>query len=234
MLKIIFTITFLSKASLTQLNIIKYRQKTPITFISQKNFTQGSYIIKKPGKYIFTENIIFDPPKSPSNNLLKTNPAFLLGFFTAIVIQSENVIIDLNNFKIKQSKKHYLNQRFYSHFELGSSPFVEGKGPHDFTYGFIGVKNIVIENGFLGLSSHHGIHGNRCEDVVIRNLSIYDFEVGGIAINSGVRVNVFDVVVGPSSTIVPVSGTFSTGKQIIGYLESLEKGGFLCFENEEN
>ena len=201
-----------------------------IVYLSQKDFKEGSFIIKNPGSYFLTENIIFDPPKIPPKKLLRKNPAFLLGFFAAIVIQTDNVILNLNNFKIKQSMKHYLNQRFYSHIELGSSPFIEKEGPHDFTKNFIIAKNIIIENGFLGLSAHHGIHGNNCEDVLIRNLEISNFEVGGISINGGVRIEVTDILVGPSSIIVPVSGAFSTGMQIIGYLQSLDKGGFLCFE----
>ena len=201
-------------------------------YITQKDFNEGSLIIKKPGKYIFKENIIFDPPSKPSNNQLFENRAFLLGFFAAIIIQSDNVIIDLNNFELKQSKKHYLNQRFYSHIELGSSPFVEKKGLSNFTDNFIAVKNVVIENGFLGLSSHHGIHGNRCRNVVIRDLNIFDFELAGISLNAGVGIRVRDVVVGPVSKIVPVLGGFSTGKQILGYLESLAEGGFLCFDED--
>ena len=208
--------------------------KTKKTYITQEDFKEGSLIIKKPSKYIFKHNIIFDPPSVPSNNLLRENKAFLLGFFAAIVIQSDNVTIDLNKFELKQSRKHYLNQRFYSHIELGSAPFVENFGPSNFTDDFIAVKNVVIENGVLGLSAHHGIHGNRCENVIIRNLNILEFELGGISINAGVNVRVKDVVVGPASRIVPVLGTFSSGKQILGFLESLSKGGFLCFDQNSD
>ena len=213
-------------------NIVNYIKNkiSKKTYITQEDFKEGSLIIIKPGKYIFKENIIFDPPSVPSNNLLRENKAFLLGFFAAIVIQSDNVTIDLNKFELKQSRKHYLNQRFYSHIELGSAPFVENFGPSNFTDDFIAVKNVVIENGVLGLSAHHGIHGNRCENVIVRNLNISEFELGGISINAGVNFRVKDVVVGPASRIVPVLGTFSSGKQILGYLESLSRGGFLCFD----
>ena len=91
---------------------------------------------------------------------------------------------------------------------------------------------MVIENGDLGLSSHHGVHGNRCKGVVLRNLRIFDFEVGAISVNSGRDFVVEDCEVGPSSRIVPVLGGFSSGRQLVGYLESLDQAGYLCFDTE--
>ena len=200
----------------------------PPTYLTQKNFKSGSYIIKKPGKYILKENIIFNPPQKIPLHLLRTNPAFHLGFFAAIIIQSENVILNLNNFSIIQSEQHYLHQRFYSHIELGSAPFVPKTGPHDFSSDFVVAKNVVIENGVLGLSSHHGVHGNNCERIKIRNLKIHNFEVGGVAINGGRFIDVENVVVGPTSEKVAFNGLFSTGKQIEGYVEALVEGGEIC------
>ena len=39
------------------------------------------------------------------------------------------------------------------------------------------VKNIVIQNGRLGRTSHDGIHGNGATNVRILNLKVQDFEV---------------------------------------------------------
>ena len=36
-----------------------------ITYLYQKDFENGSYIIDKPGTYVLKENIIFDPPFNP-------------------------------------------------------------------------------------------------------------------------------------------------------------------------
>jgi len=59
-----------------------------------------------------------------------------LGFFAAIIIETNDVTIDLNGFEIKQSHSFYLRQRFYAHIELGSAPFVPRVGPHDFSNRF--------------------------------------------------------------------------------------------------
>lgn len=198
------------------------------TYLSQKDFNSGTYIIKTPGTYILTENITFNPPKSVPYSLLRQNLAFHLGFFASIIIQSSNITLDLNNHLISQSKIHYLNQRFYSHICLGSAPFKPKKGPHNFGNQFLPASKVTIKNGFLGLSSHHGIQGNDCREINLLNLKIYDFEVGGISINGGIDVRVENSVVGPSFKMVPVNGKFSSAVQIKFYLESLVHGGMLC------
>ena len=208
----------------------KTEHEVHITYLHQKDFDEGTYIIDKPGHYILKENIIFDPPQQVPITLMRTNPAYHLGFFAAIAIQSKGVVLDLNGCSIVQSLKHYLHQRFYSHIELGSAPFVPKTGPHDFTNNFVIADNVIIKNGILGLSSHHGIHGNNCEHIKMLDLEIKDFEVGAISINGGKNILVKDVVAGPSSKQVAFLGLFSTGKQIEGYVESLEVGGHICGE----
>ena len=107
------------------------------------------------------------------------NSNLQLGFFAAIIIECSNVILDLNGHEIKMSPAFYLRQRFYSHIELGSAPFVPRVGPHDYI-NFISAQNVQIKNGTLGLTSHHGIHGNLAKNITIENLHIKDFEVGGL------------------------------------------------------
>jgi len=50
----------------------------------------------------------------------------------------------------------------------------------------------------LGLSSHHGIHGNNNQGVVLKNLEISDFEVAGIALNGGKDITVEEVEISKS------------------------------------
>ena len=57
------------------------------------------------------------------------NGAYHLGFFAAITVESDDVILDLNGKSLKQSKLHNLQQRFYSHIELASAPFIPKQGP---------------------------------------------------------------------------------------------------------
>lgn len=60
-------------------------------------------------------------------------------------------------------------QRFFALIELANAPFIFGQGPHSFTAQgeFIGAANVTIRNGRLGRASHHGIHGNMNENIVI-------------------------------------------------------------------
>ena len=160
-----------------------------IYYLTNKDFKSGTFRIKNPGKYILSENIIFNP--NPENNFQPYSYqkkyynkfTYALGFFAAITIECDNVTIDLNNYSIQQSKNHYKNQRFYANIELGSSPFTPNNGPANFGNVFSNCNNIIIENGSLKLSSHHGIHGNNSSNLVFRNLIIDEYEVGGISLN---------------------------------------------------
>ena len=93
-----------------------------------------------------------------------------LGFFAAITIEADNILLDLNNKTLRQSKLHNVQQRFYANIELASSPFIPNQGPGNFGSTISIPKNIMIKNGCLGLSSHHGIHGNKMEKVILQNL----------------------------------------------------------------
>lgn len=160
-----------------------------IYYLSNSDFKSGTFRIRTPGRYVLTENIIFNP--NPENNFQPysyqkkyyNNFTYSLGFFAAITIETDNVTIDLNNYSIQQSKGHYKNQRFYANIELGNSPFTPNNGPANFGSVFFNCSNVIIENGYLKLSSHHGIHGNNSSNLVFRNLVIDEYEVGGISLN---------------------------------------------------
>ena len=98
----------------------------------------GTVRITKPGIYVLNENIIFNPNENndffPRMDQLSQYPMgnsgpFHLGFFAAITIESDNVILDLNGKTITQSSLHNIEQRFYAHIELASSPFIPNQGP---------------------------------------------------------------------------------------------------------
>ena len=169
--------------------LYKLTNESNTYYLNNSDFINGTYRIRNPGKYILTENIVFHP--NPKNNFkpyenqkdLYNSLTYALGFFAAITVESDNVTIDLNNFSIKQSEQHYKNQRFYANIELGSSPFIPNKGPANFGNEFVNCNYVVIQNGSLKLSSHHGIHGNNSSNLVFKNLIIDDYEVGGISLN---------------------------------------------------
>ena len=207
-------------------------------FLQQKDFDEGTYIISQPGRYVLAENITFNPNPRSAGGFNKPRPdqftsasppgkydrrAYALGFFAAIAITAGEVDVDLNGFTIEQSVEHALMQRFYAAIELANAPFHYDQGPHNFTSQATlqSASNTRIHNGYLGRSSHHGIHGHGNRGIVLSRLSIYDFEVAGISMNGGIDVVVEQVVIGPSRTDVPVLGLFSTGVFILPYVEQI-------------
>ena len=190
----------------------------------QSDFDVGTYRVTQSGTYCLSENIEFNPLAGDSNNpninggWFPTDPdqypgsttsssgAFALGFFAAICIESDNVIFDLNDKILSMGLEFYLQQRFFALIEIGSSPFLPNVGPADFGQDFVEVSDVTIKNGELGLSSHHGIHGNNVTNVIIENLRIYDFEVAGVHLNGFLNAKIRNLNIGPSYQQVPFSG----------------------------
>ncbi len=152
--------------------------------------------------------------------------AYRLGFFAAIAVETDGVIIDLNGFILRQHPMHALMQRFFAIIELGDQPFIPGEGPASdggFGKDLRPAHQVTIRNGTLGLSSHHGIHGNDCHDVLIEDVTFRDHEVAAISLNGAQRVAIVKCQsLGsrqPSQNTqeaspggVPVLGTFSAAR----------------------
>ena len=150
------------------------------------------------------------------------NPrAFGLGFFAAIVIQSKDVIIDLNGFEIKQSKEHALQQRFFSVFELADQPFIPSQGPHSFGNELIPATKCCIKNGTIGLSSHHGIHGNNNIDILLKDIIFQNFEVGACSLNKVHGLYCCNVEVKQNRHDIPVLGIWSSARFLRPYINHL-------------
>jgi len=175
----------------------------PITnrvILTNKDFINGTYRIIMSGEYILSENIIFAPNKSndgkPTKTQLELLPkGFILGFFAAITIETDSVILNLNNYSISQSKLFSIQQPFYSHIELADSPFIFKQGPSDFPQNTHFASHTIIKDGILDLSSHHGIHGNMCNNIIIKDLIIKNFGVAAIAINGGNNMLLRDLTI---------------------------------------
>lgn len=208
------------------------------TYLFQKDFDQGTYIISEPGMYILAENISFNPNhgRPPydavqiSPNQLKSNggkyddQAYGLGFFAAIAIQSADVTLDLNQNTIEQSKEHALLQRFFAVIELADQPFIPGQGPHNFGGEITPATRVLIKNGTIGRSSHHGIHGNGNRSITIEGVQFKDFEVAAVALN-GVDGLLIKTCTAESRQDVPILGTFSAAQFILPYLDYLVESG---------
>ncbi len=149
---------------------------------------------------------------------------FGLGFFAAIVIQAEGVVLDLAGHTIEQSAEHALLQRFFAVIELAEQPFIPNQGPADFGDEIVSAKNLVIKNGVIGRSSHHGIHGNGNENIIIKNVDFVDFEVAAIALN-GVDGLVVKNSNATNRKDVPIIGTFSSTQFIKPFIEELDRTG---------
>jgi len=193
-----------------------------VTDMVQSDFDGGTYVISKPGVYKLIENIIFQPkdilnPALPEFYMHRDSPTlqsgqfsssykesgYILGFFAAIVIQAEGVILDLNGFTIEQSVEHSITQRFFSVIELSNAPFPAGAGPANFGLDFKTSKGVTVKNGKIGRSSHHGIHGNNNAGVVLQDLEILDFEVAGISLNGAKNLKIRNVHVHSNLMTIP-------------------------------
>ena len=164
-----------------------------------------------------------------------------LGFFSGITMESNDIIIDLNGFKIEFSKEMVLLQRFTSIIELGSSPFIPGVGPMDIGPNQNFTKDCIImssgNKGILGRSSHFGIHGNANININIHNLDINSFEAGGICLNNAKNIVIDDCIVHDSFNKVRISSNFTGFRSLhISLRKIIQKlqGNklFNCFENK--
>lgn len=163
----------------------------------------------------------------PWDEQLKSNGGYYpdmeygLGFFAAISIAASNIELDLNGYTLAQSSEHYIRQRFFSLIEMADAPFIPNVGPHDFTTHISCAHYCEIHNGKLGLSSHHGIHGNNCSHNHIHNLEIEEFEVAAIALNGSKYNLVENVNIHGNKQDIPILGIWSTGTFLYPYLKEL-------------
>lgn len=216
-----------------------YNNNTPYACINlrQSNFTNGTVRITKPGIYILQENIEFEP--NSGNDFMPTGPqiasgqypvgtagAYHLGFFAAITIETTGVILDLNGKTIKQTTLHSLQQRFYANIELASAPFIPAQGPATFSTpsNFKAGEKVLIKNGTLGISSHHGIHGNKMKNIILQNLSIENFEVAGIALNGAINSILYNITIKNTCTNCRVLSTYSQARFIRTFLQTVPAG----------
>jgi hypothetical protein len=208
-----------------------------LVIASLGNFDRGTYVISEPGTYKLCEDISFKPNAPPDGAPIPDDifdpdfstgeyspNAFGLGFFAAIVIETSNVTLNLNGFTLEQSREHALMQRFFALIELASAPFIRSAGPAMFVGDnepFKPASNIVIKGGICGRSSHHCVHGNDNQNVVIKDMTFHDFEVAAVALNNVDGLVIRDCEVLHNRHDVPVLGLFSAARFIRPYVKVL-------------
>ena len=194
----------------------------------QSDFEEGTYRILEGGTYRIMEDITFDfnagnvdDPNSgdswwPRADQMEQYPGsgslrdeYFMGFFAGITVEADDVVIDLNGHKLAMSKSFYFQQRFFSVIALKSVAFPLNQGPGVFGTDPVYPSNVVIQNGQIGLSSHHGIHGQGNDGVTIENVQIVNFETHGVEMSDFKNLKMRNVEIGPSSNMAFLKGMHS-------------------------
>lgn len=206
---------------------IQFNPNRPETWLDENNNVTGK----------FAEARKLDPQRNndwmPNNNIESNKQyfegdvkfAYGLGFFAALTIETCNTIVDLNGFTLSQHPEHALQQRFYANIELADQPFIPFQGPSNFGAVLKSAKNVLVTNGKIGLSSHHGIHGNNCDNIMMKNLVFENFEVASVSLNGSSHIHMDNVNVVKNRQDVPVLGTFSAARFIKLFVECLKADG---------
>lgn len=201
-------------------------RQAQVVELRQADFSRGTYRARTPNVVLrLMEDVDFHP--NPEHDFMPTDPSehpsppYQLGFFAAIAVEADDVIIDLNGHRLRQSAEHALKQRFFACIELGSQPFVANQGPATFGAA-TGCARVCIRNGFLGLSSHHGVHSpGGAREILIEDVQIAEFEVGGVHLNGAEDAQLRRVHVGPARQDVPVISTYSQARFVRRHLDAI-------------
>eukprot|EP01084_Bolivina_argentea_P113698 202607_1 len=216
------------------------QEKLNVVQLYQSDFTDGTYRITEPGKYVIMEDIVFDfkAPEGyldgnldtyngpddwwPSSDQIDDYPgagdlknSYFLGFWAGITIESSDVILELNHHTLEMSEAFYYQQSFFALISLTSQVFLPGQGPGFFGAHPQSATNVMIRNGKLGLSSHFGIQGNFNKDVLVENIQIHDFKTHGIQFNGFDGVTIKNVDVGPNRKVDRLSPYYAHMKALV-------------------
>jgi len=191
--------------------------------LSQADFATGTLRLRTAGVFTLDADIVFSP-NADADYRVNTSAqpeyasvaAFRLGFFAALTVEAANIMIDLAGHTLEQSTAHSVQQRApFSLIELASQPFISGQGPTNFGASLASADGCIIENGRLGRSSHHAIHGNGGRNVLVRDVRMRDYEVAAIALNGFKNVVIERVHAEGHFKAVPVLGTYSNARHLV-------------------
>lgn len=169
------------------------------------------------------------PDAGATNNAQYFEPevafAYGLGFFASVAIEAQDVLMNLNGYTMQQHPEHALQQRFFATIELADQPFMPLQGPSNFGNVLNSAHNCYIYNGTLGLSSHHCIHGNDCDNVMIENVTFKDFEVASVSINGSNQVYMKNITIETNRRDIPVLGTYSAARFLRSFAKVVVDNG---------
>jgi hypothetical protein len=214
---------------------IKFPCKLKLTGNVQFNPNRGSFL--PDGKVDPARTLDWFPSRSVASNLDATfgyftgdvAQAYGIGFFAAIAIEAEGVVVDLNSYTIAQHPEFSVMQQFFSCIELGDQPFPTNSGPFNFGSDLRRAKKVWIKNGILGYSSHQNLHANDSQEILVTGVTMKDSTVAGVSMNGSRKVALVDCEFKGHRTDVKVRGAFNEirldSKLIRGYIalkQSLE------------
>eukprot|EP01084_Bolivina_argentea_P090521 163099_1 len=213
-----------------------------VFYLYQSDFEHGTYRITKAGRYVVMEDILFNPhPSSMMSDVNSDMTAwrphedqqdlypgasqfrgpYFMGFWAAITVETDDVILDLNDHSIAMDEAFYYQQRWFSIISLTSQYYLPGQG-----IGFFGsdprfASNVIIKDGTLGLTSHHCIHGNFNKHVLIEHIVCRDFETHAIQLNGFDHVTIRNVEIGSSSSIAFLRGEYGHARALLPRLQKV-------------
>lgn len=207
----------------------KYYHTGCVVLLTQKDFDHGTCRLTRGGLYVLCEDIVFNPDESylTTNTEYSSNNAYSMGYFAALTIECDDVVVDLQEHTIRQSYEHYAKQRFFNIVELANMPFIKGQGPASIkntSVAFKPANNVLLINGTLGLSSHGGVHGNNNSNIMLQKLRVQDFETTGVQLN-GVKTAYLDGVTTRGVDCAPLSSLSFTLFRHVKELQALETAG---------
>eukprot|EP00488_Nonionellina_sp_1-RS-2012_P001600 TRINITY_DN25_c0_g2_i1.p1 TRINITY_DN25_c0_g2~~TRINITY_DN25_c0_g2_i1.p1 ORF type:complete len:285 (-),score=99.66 TRINITY_DN25_c0_g2_i1:306-1160(-) len=83
------------------------------------------------------------------------------------------------------------------------------------------ANNAVTKNGIIGRTSHHGIHANGFENLLIKDVHIKHFEVAGMAMNGFIGLTLENIEIGPVYQQVPVLGVYTQSRVMLPRLRKV-------------
>lgn len=186
--------------------------------LRQADFDSGTLRVLAPCTLVLAEDVEFRPNADADfrptdaqrgSGEYPRASGFELDFFAAIMIGTDDVLLDLNGHELRSSREWHTKQSFGMLISISTTPFISGEGPAKFGDRHYAPNRIVIRNGRLGFNQHHGIHGNAGKDIYLHDLEIDNFHIAGIALNGVENVVIDNVRIRDTNVDLAVTGAFS-------------------------
>ena len=128
------------------------------------------------------------------------------GFFAAIYVTANNVVLNLGNNRLEQSVEHSLHQPSFALVALTD-----------------GVHNFTLISGILGRSAQIGLKATAVDVLTIANVTFTDFAGPAIALADARTVSVKNVRVGRSTRSAFVNDLYLAGINIRPFVLSVNQ-----------